>query len=306
MNTAATYLLDNAMHEAARRMRVLARLFDAATQRALLGLGMAGGWRCLEIGGGGGSVARWMAERVAPAGEVLCTDIDPRHIAAGALPNLRVERHDIARDALPDGAFDLIHARLVLIHIPERDAVLARLVGALAPGGWLVIEDFDTLSMVADQAVNPAEMELATTEAMRQYMIRGGVEARFGRTLHGRFRALGLQQVGAEGRMLMFDRDNGGAELMRVNFEQCRAQLVAAGLVSEAQVRADLARLESADYAAPSPVMWTAIGRKAGAGPPVQGRSAPHLGQQPRAADADEGPAGPGRLASGREPDDAT
>ena len=38
------------------------------------------GWHCLEVGGGGGTVAHWMAERCAPGGSVLCTDIDPRHI----------------------------------------------------------------------------------------------------------------------------------------------------------------------------------------------------------------------------------
>ncbi len=54
------------------------------------------------------------------------------------------------RDDLPTAQFDLIHARLVLIHIPAREAVLERLVTALRPGGWLVIEDFDVLSLVPD------------------------------------------------------------------------------------------------------------------------------------------------------------
>ena len=98
--SATPYLLDNADAEAARRMEILAKLYDSATHEALIRVGLAPGWQCLEVGGGGGSVAAWMAERCAPGGSVLCTDIDPRHIAGGPA-NLRVERHDITRDPLP-------------------------------------------------------------------------------------------------------------------------------------------------------------------------------------------------------------
>ena len=44
----------------------------------------------------------------------------------------------------PTAQWDLIHERLVLVHIPRRLEVLDRLVEALAPGGWIVLEDFDT------------------------------------------------------------------------------------------------------------------------------------------------------------------
>jgi len=54
-----------------------------------------------------------------------------------------VIRHDVGVDPLPEAAFDLVHARLVLIHVPQAAAALARLAAALRPGGWLVIEDFD-------------------------------------------------------------------------------------------------------------------------------------------------------------------
>ena len=121
---AGAYLLDNAQAVSVRRMSALARLFDAATLRALDATGLGEGWSCLEVGGGGGSVAHWLAARVAPTGSVLCTDIDPRHIPSGP-PNLRVVRHDIVRDPLPEAAFDLVHTRLVLIHVPERVEVLA-------------------------------------------------------------------------------------------------------------------------------------------------------------------------------------
>jgi SAM-dependent methyltransferase len=262
MSADAPYLLDNARIEAAQRMRLLAKLFDATTQRALAATGIADGWNCLEVGGGGGSVAHWMAERVARGGSVLCTDIDPRHVPEPTLANLRIERHDITRDALPAAGFDLIHARLVLVHIPGRGAVIDRLVSALKPGGWLVIEDFDTLSMPPDSSLNTGEVQLAAGDAMRKYMNRGGVDSRFGRSLYGRLRAAGLSEVAAEGRVLMFDRRNGGGELLRANFEQLAGELVAAGFITAERLRADIERLDADDYAAPSPIMWTVAGRR--------------------------------------------
>jgi 2-polyprenyl-3-methyl-5-hydroxy-6-metoxy-1,4-benzoquinol methylase len=261
MAATSTYLLDNAQAQSSRRMQVLEALFDAHTRRALDATGLAAGWNCLEVGGGGGSVARWLAQRAGPCGSVLCTDLDARHIE-NDLANLRVERHDVVNDELPKARFELIHARLVLIHIPERAAVLAKLVAALKPDGWLVIEDFDSASMLPDSAVNPFETPLATADAVRRYMVQGGADSRFGRTLHGRLRALGLLDVTAEGRVVMFDAHNPGTELMRVNFEQLGAQLVAGGYVSADQLRVDLARLNAPDFAVPSPIMWTVAGRK--------------------------------------------
>jgi SAM-dependent methyltransferase len=262
MATASRYLLDNADSIAAHRMAALARLYDPATHRALNAAGIAAGWHCLEVGGGGGGVARWMAERVGATGSVLCTDLDPRHIAPSGPANLHVLRHDAVHDPLPEGKFDLAHARLVLLHIPERAAVLEKMIAALKPGGRLVIEDFDTVSVLPDAGANPREARIETAEAIRTFLIRGGVDARLGRSLYGRFKGLGLVDVSAEGRVLMWDRVNGGADLMRINFEQLGGKVVAAGLLRAEQLQADLERLDEPDFVMPSPIMWTAIGRK--------------------------------------------
>ncbi len=103
----STYLLDNANAKADTRMDVLARLYDEPTQRALERAGVGAGWHCLEVGGGGGSVARWLAARVGAKGRVLCTDINTRIIEGhrGNTPaNLEVQRHDIANDPLPEAS----------------------------------------------------------------------------------------------------------------------------------------------------------------------------------------------------------
>ena len=263
MATTNVYPLDNAHGKSDTRMDLLARMFDPPTQRALERVGVTTGWNCLEVGGGGGSVARWLAARVGPSGHVLCTDINTRIIEShrGGAGNLEVKVHDIANDPLPAASFDLIHARLVLIHVIERERALERMVQALKPGGWLVIEDFDGASIRPDASLNRFETPLPTSEAVRAYLTRNQ-DGYFGRRLHGRFRELGLTGVFAEGRMLMFDRHNGGNELMRVNFEQIGQDVIKAGLLTQQQLDADLAMIETDEYAMPSPIMWSVSGRK--------------------------------------------
>ncbi|HET9379246.1 MAG TPA: methyltransferase domain-containing protein [Streptomyces sp.] len=121
--------------------RCLAAAYDPVTLPRLAAAGVGPGWHCLEVGAGGGSIARWLAERVAPGGSVLATDRDIRDLAPG--PGLEVAALDVARDPLPESAYDLVVARLVLQHVPSRDAVLAKLVRSLAPGGLLQIDEID-------------------------------------------------------------------------------------------------------------------------------------------------------------------
>jgi 2-polyprenyl-3-methyl-5-hydroxy-6-metoxy-1,4-benzoquinol methylase len=95
------------------------------------------------VGAGGGSIAEWLAGQVGPDGRVLATDIDTRFLEQlSHKKNVEVRRHDIVSDSLPERAFDLVHARLVLLHLPERDRVLGRMAAALKPGGWLLTEEF--------------------------------------------------------------------------------------------------------------------------------------------------------------------
>jgi SAM-dependent methyltransferase len=180
------YVFDNAAAHAGGRFRALSEI------RHLGDRGIQEGWRCLEVGGGGGSIARWLSEQVGPTGHVLVTDIDTRFLETLNVPNIEVRRHNIASDPLPEGAFDLVHASLVLIHLPELERVLARLVGVLKPEGWLVDEEFDALSMPADPGVNPREVFLKTRAAMERLLTGRGADPCFGRTLFTRLGATGL------------------------------------------------------------------------------------------------------------------
>lgn len=137
------YLLDNARAEAGERFVSLAELFDGVTRGHFDRLGVRAGSRCWEVGAGGSTIPEALAAAVGPTGHVLATDIDPSWLKAGG--GYEVRRHDVAANPPPEpGTFDLVHARLVLVHVPDRARALATMAAAPRPGGWLLVEDADT------------------------------------------------------------------------------------------------------------------------------------------------------------------
>jgi SAM-dependent methyltransferase len=259
----SSYLLDNAGRETPARFNALDSLFDPGSIRHFENCGVDIGWQCLEIGGGGGSIASWLAARVGGTGRVVATDIDPRFLKALNHPLVEVWQHNIVSDPLPEAAFDLVYARLVLIHVPQREEVLQRMISALKPGGWLLSEEFDSVSLIPDPEVNPGETLLKTHIAMFRLMESRGVERRFGRFLLHRFRKYGLLNPGAEGRIFMWQANSPGASLMRANYEQLRDAMIQAGYITEQQFNQDLARMEEPDFMMPSAILWSASGRRA-------------------------------------------
>jgi SAM-dependent methyltransferase len=136
------------------RLRTQARAWEPATARLLDRLGLAPGARCLDAGCGPGESMRLMAQRIGPSGHVMGIDVDAP-LGDQALAMLRAAGHDqcdfagvdlTAEDVIPGAPFDLVYARLLLYHLPERVAVLRRLWDAVAPGGHLLIQDYDVRS----------------------------------------------------------------------------------------------------------------------------------------------------------------
>jgi SAM-dependent methyltransferase len=259
---ASRYAFEHAGQPASDRFDALAALYDETTQRHLRARGLGPGWRCLEVGAGGGSVALWLSEQVGPAGHVLATDLNVDYLERLQGGNLEVQRHNIVSDPLPDAAFDLAHTRLVLVHIPEREAVLERLIGALKPGGWLVLEEFDSRSTVPVAFDNPAETEVRLVSAIQQGLASHGADTALGRRLPGRLRALGMRDVGAEGRVFYWQGGSTWAGLHRTNALRLRSEIVGSGMMTDDEFERELARLDDPEVLAPSPTMWTVWGRR--------------------------------------------
>lgn len=256
------YVFPNAAPQAAARLRALAAVFDPGTIRHLEARGVGQGWSCLEVGGGLGTMTRWLSDSVGQRGHVLTTDIDTSLLDSMQLPNVEVRRHDIVADPLPEAAFDLAYTRLVLEHLSEPDRALARMVGAVKPGGWVVIEDFEILPASPDPQDESTERISKTAAVMRAVTAMAGVRARFGRSLLRRLRAAGLERIGIEGRAFIWPGGSAGATLNRLNYEQLRDAILATGRITEEEFAIDLARLDDCDFEIRSPILWTAWGQR--------------------------------------------
>ena len=193
---------------------------------------------------------------------MLATDIDTRFLEPLAGPTLEVQRHDITTDPLPAAAFDLIHTRLVLAHLPEREAVLGRLVRALKPGGCLLLEEFYSLSLQADAARNRVEGWPPVFTAMLRLMSERGVDLRLGRPLPGRLRAHGLVDVDGEARGFLVQPGGPWVDLLRANVEQLREPMRTAEGWSAEEFEREVAALDAPDRINPSPLLWAVWGRR--------------------------------------------
>jgi SAM-dependent methyltransferase len=183
------------------RLAVLAGTYDPATFRLLVDCGVAPGWRCVEVGAGGGSVAAWLADAVGPEGSIVALDIDVSHLdhLAGR-PNVEVRQHDIVAEPIGEASFDLVHTRLVIEHLPTPQRLLQMLAKATRPGGLLVVECTDMLATAAADQSDPRSrafdefmaMSFAAVETMSTF------DFGFARQLPRLFDALGFDASGSQ------------------------------------------------------------------------------------------------------------
>lgn len=257
------YLLDNRRPEAGERFVALAELFDPWTFRHLDDLGLGEGWRCWEVGAGGVSVPRGLAQRVGTRGRVLATDVDVSWTEPAADAVLEVRRHDVLRDPPPSETFDLVHARLVLVHLADRSAALHVMIDALRPGGWLVLEDADpALQPLAcpDERGRAEKLANRLRSRIRTLMVERGADLAYGRTLPRLLRESDLTDVSAEA---FFPIASPACSILEAStVRHVRDQLLAAELATAEEIETHLGNLTRGDLDLMFAPMITAWGRK--------------------------------------------
>ncbi|MFJ8579931.1 methyltransferase domain-containing protein [Micromonospora sp. NPDC093277] len=255
------YLLDNQQAEAGERFDALAALFNPATFRHIDALGITEGWSCWEVGAGGTSTPSWLAERVGPTGHVLATDIDVSWMTADA--GYEVRRHDIGVDPPPGKGFDLVHARLVLVHVPQRAAALAAMASALRPGGWLLLEEADPMMqpLVCPDESGPAQrLANKLKRDFRTLMAQRGVDLSYGRTLPRLLRDAGLADVEADA---FFPITGASCALLEeATVRQIRHRLTVAGLATDEEIDQHLGNIAAGHLDLATSPMISAWGRR--------------------------------------------
>lgn len=259
------YALDPAWYAERERLDSLSRLYDRTTLRLAEQVGLAAGWRCVDVGAGTGSVARLLARAVGEEGHVLAVDTDTRFLEPIADATLGVRRQDITREPLPAGQFDLVHARLLLEHLPSRDAVLGTLAEAVTPGGFLLVEDLDwATAAVVDP---PSSVHERVANACRALLEAHGYDPGYGRRLPGALRAVGLVDVGTSATSVQVDADPvHGVPQWELLVEQLGPGMLRAGLVSEDDLRTFADLLHDGTTVVFAPLMVSSWGRRPSSG----------------------------------------
>jgi SAM-dependent methyltransferase len=256
--TTSAYSWDNAMVEGRRRLALLERALDPTTFRLLDEIGVGPGSRCLDVGGGGGSVTQRLCELVGPAGSVCAVDLDARFLRALDFANLDVREENIVDLSLPEGAFDLVHTRWTLMHIAQREALLAKLVVALAPGGTLFLEEPDGLPV---QALDRTGFHDVSKRVFDIVLPRGS-DPLWARDLPYRVAALGLGDVRATAEIPYFRGASELAEFWKISWGRVRDGVAASG-ADVSQWDRELAELDDPSKLFVAPMTIAVIARKA-------------------------------------------
>jgi SAM-dependent methyltransferase len=233
--SAPSYSFDNNDVEATDRHNYLGEMLDELTLDRLSGLGDLTGKSFLEFGAGGGSIARWMADQAGPSGRVLATDINPRHIPAH--PGMSVLKHDLINEPVPTGPWDVIHGRLVLLHIPQREDILVRLCESLAPGGALVLEEWATefrkLVLEAPDAESAALIDLYHDLLVERVLPPKGNDPTWATRVHSAMLDAGLTDVDTTITAKSWRGGTAGALIIAANIAQLREEFLDAGATAE-------------------------------------------------------------------------
>jgi SAM-dependent methyltransferase len=260
MTATARYAFDNDDLEATDRHVALAGMLDDFTAARLSSLGELRGRRCLELGAGGGSVARWLAGQ---GTHVVATDFNTRHLDGGGA--FDVLRHDLVKDPLPEGPWDVIHARLLLLHLPKRHEILPRLAAALAPGGALILEDFETTFRKAvlrspDPKITEA-YEAYHTALVETVLPALGNDPTWANRVPGAMLDAGLTDVSTEIHARSWAGGTAGALLVTANIAQQRDAFLRAG-VSETQLDLVLSAMTDPRVIVRGSFLYSTIGHR--------------------------------------------
>ena len=235
---------------------------DPLTTRRLDRIGVGPGWRCLEVGAGQGSIARWLAEAVAPRGRVVATDIDSRLLEHLNGRRIEVREHDITVDELEQNTYDLAHCRLLLMHLSEPERALKHMVSALRPGGWLVVEEPVFTEPLFVTREHPAAGAVERVYAAFREYFSSFMDLEFGSKVMQIVAGMGLDDFSAEQTRLYSRGGQPGPMTNMLTWELFRDALLEAGSVAPDDLDVAGAAMQDPSFIASSSFFFAVFARK--------------------------------------------
>ncbi|MEW2251733.1 methyltransferase domain-containing protein [Streptomyces sp. NPDC006975] len=232
--------------------------YDDLTVARLRALGVGPGWRCLDVGAGTGTVSRRLLEE-AEVTSVLAVDRDVRFLAERPVPGLDLLEADVTADDFAPGRFRLVHARFVLMHLPEHRRLVTKLAELVEPGGVLVLGDAVDLTSDRTPGTPYTTVMRAMWQGLRDTI---GTDVSWVPDYPHLLREAGLEPVAAEIHVPPLLPGSPISRFWADTWQRSRAAMLATGLVDDAAVDEAVRYLDSDACAALSAGLLTVWGWK--------------------------------------------
>lgn len=236
---APVYALGSSPAERERLQRQSEELRALST--ALLDrVGVERGWNAVDLGCGPCGIIDLLAERVGPEGHVTGLDLNTANVTLArefaddlGLLNADIAKGDARRTGLAPSSFDLVHARTLLVTIPDPAAAVAEMVRLVRPGGWVAAVEPDGGGSVC-YPPHPAwdRLSLICWSSWQS----DGADLFVGRRLPELLRQAGLVDIGVEAKAEIYpaghSRRTVGPDLIR----SMRPKIVERGIAKEQEL----------------------------------------------------------------------
>jgi SAM-dependent methyltransferase len=239
------YVLDHHHVGERARLALMSRLLDPMHRRHLDALGVGPGDRAVEVGSGNGTIAAWLAERVAPGGRAVAVDLDLSLIDVQA-PWLELRQGDIVAGPVEAGGFDVVTARAVLHHVADVDAAIRNLAASVAPGGRILLIEPDFLPV---SVAEPPDVR-AFWDGWLAWAVERGIHYHLGRKLAPRLAAVGIEELAGTSETAVYNGGSAWADYWTRTVVELRDKLVGSGKLDDRLVDAFLAHCAD-------PAWWT-------------------------------------------------
>jgi SAM-dependent methyltransferase len=252
------------------RLALLNQLYGPPSEALLVEAGLKPGLRVAEIGCGSGNMTCWLANKVGPTGHVTGVDSSresleqaQKQVRARHLGNVELVCSDVNQLSLPQGSFDLVYCRFVLMHQLQPEKGLRQMRGIVRTGGSVVCEELDLSRCFFEPAAPFVQRMMELNVALGDHR---KVHYRLGSRMNTLFQRAGFGQfeVGFFTPGLLRGPVK---QLLTLSFREIAGKIVEDSLASQAEVEQIIREASRTDADATTlygmPLMGQAWGRVA-------------------------------------------
>ena len=201
-------------------------------------IGVAAGWRCLDLGCGPVGILELLSRR---AGSVVGLDADAvflDYARKDAAANVELLQGDVYRTGLPSASFDLVHGRFIASTAGRAEELLAEAIRLARPGGIVAFQEPDIGTLKCYPPNGDWDRLVAVSEQV--FKLAGG-NVRLAQTLYPLACSAGLENVHYRPFLVGFRSGDAMTDYLPATVESLRSAIAKHGLMAERELDAALA-----------------------------------------------------------------